>query len=232
MCYPGNLSIAEVNARLLSVKVSGFEAVLLDEDELVGHMEKAGTVERLKIVDKRGHGDHAFVWYLVEDAAKRAVVDLEGSTLYTRSQAIFTLNVWVPSEWQRAAGVPDPPSASAAASHQEPVAGTAATAVSSGGGRGGAGRGGGGRGGRGGRGNGTALAVASAFAPVIAPVIASEDDTSCIICQKDDMPRSHAFVPCGHVCVCASCGDAIMNDNARCPICRKPSQMCMQMRPA
>ena len=99
-----NLSVADVTARLLSVKVSGFEAGLLGEDELIEHMRSVGTVERVKIVDKNGSGDHAFVWYLIEEAAKRAVAVLNDSTVCTRSQAIFTLRVWIPSEWQRVGG--------------------------------------------------------------------------------------------------------------------------------
>ena len=99
-----NLSVADVTARLLSVKVSGFEAGLLGEDELIEHMSSVGTVERVKIVDKNGSGDHAFVWYLIEEAAKRAVAVLNDSTVCTRSQAIFTLRVWIPSEWQRVGG--------------------------------------------------------------------------------------------------------------------------------
>ena len=101
---PRNLSVADVTARLLSVKVSGFEAGLLGEDELIEHMRSVGTVERVKIVDKNGSGDHAFVWYLIEEAAKRAVAVLNDSTVCTRSQAIFTLRVWIPSEWQRVGG--------------------------------------------------------------------------------------------------------------------------------
>ena len=99
-----NLSVADVTARLLSVKVSGFEAGLLGEDELIEHMRSVGTVERVKIVDKNGSGDHAFVWYLIEEAAKRAVAILNDTTIATRSQAIFTLRVWIPSEWQRVGG--------------------------------------------------------------------------------------------------------------------------------
>ena len=99
-----NLSVADVTARLLSVKVSGFDAGLLGEDELIEHMRSVGTVERVKIVDKNGHGDHAFVWYLIEEAAKRAVAILNDTTICTRSQAIFTLRVWIPSEWQRVGG--------------------------------------------------------------------------------------------------------------------------------
>ena len=101
---PRNLSVADVTARLLSVKVSGFDAGLLGEDELIEHMRSVGTVERVKIVDKNGSGDHAFVWYLIEEAAKRAVAVLNDSTVCTRSQAIFTLRVWIPSEWQRVGG--------------------------------------------------------------------------------------------------------------------------------
>ena len=47
-----------------------------------------------------------------------------------------------------------------------------------------------------------------------------------------DSPRSHTFVPCGHLCVCATCSDAVMNGNKACPICRVPAQMAMRIHAA
>lgn len=49
-----------------------------------------------------------------------------------------------------------------------------------------------------------------------------DDDCYCVICC--DSPRSHVFLPCGHMCVCQQCGDKIMRAPAstqqrRCPIC-------------
>ena len=59
----GNLSVADVTARTLAVKVSGFEAESLSKDELIEHMGSAGTVEKVTIVETNSHEDHAFVWY-------------------------------------------------------------------------------------------------------------------------------------------------------------------------
>ena len=53
--------------RALTVLVRGFDASLIGEDELLQHMAKVGTVERVKIVVKEGDGrDHAFVDYFNE----------------------------------------------------------------------------------------------------------------------------------------------------------------------
>ena len=81
--------------RALTVLVRGFDASLIGEDELLQHMAKVGTVERVKIVVKEGDGrDHAFVDYFKEDAAKRAVAGLNFSKICTHSKAIFTLRVY------------------------------------------------------------------------------------------------------------------------------------------
>jgi hypothetical protein len=47
-----------------------------------------------------------------------------------------------------------------------------------------------------------------------------------------DSPRSHTFVPCGHLCVCATCSDAVMAGAKECPICRVPAQMAMRIHAA
>ena len=49
-----------------------------------------------------------------------------------------------------------------------------------------------------------------------------QDDTLCIICCQFE--RTHAFVPCGHLCVCENCVEVTLETNM-CPICRqKPTQ--------
>ena len=47
----------------------------------------------------------------------------------------------------------------------------------------------------------------------------------CCICLTE--PSTHAFIPCGHQCVCNACGNTIMNGNRpQCPIDRKsPTQI-------
>ena len=35
-----------------------------------------------------------------------------------------------------------------------------------------------------------------------------EEDSSCVVCMDDEC--THVFVPCGHVCVCATCAEAVM----------------------
>jgi len=50
-----------------------------------------------------------------------------------------------------------------------------------------------------------------------------EDDT-CVVCM--DGAKTHAFVPCGHLCVCHACSKSLSAQGARaCPICREPSSL-------
>jgi len=53
------------------------------------------------------------------------------------------------------------------------------------------------------------------------------DEELCAVCLA--CPRTHAFVPCGHRCVCAQCGDAVTRDSALCPICRGPARHVLQI---
>ena len=50
--------------------------------------------------------------------------------------------------------------------------------------------------------------------------------TTCIVCFTD--PKSHLAAPCGHQCVCGPCSAKI----DRCPICRQPVSMWIQVRVA
>lgn len=50
---------------------------------------------------------------------------------------------------------------------------------------------------------------------------------TCIICLHQ--MRSHAFVPCGHVCVCKACGDSTMRQSGCCPLCRQKAQQAMRL---
>jgi hypothetical protein len=47
---------------------------------------------------------------------------------------------------------------------------------------------------------------------------AEQEDAVCVVCM--DMPNTHAFVPCGHRCVCAECSEPILHSTAKCPVCR------------
>jgi hypothetical protein len=42
-------------------------------------------------------------------------------------------------------------------------------------------------------------------------------DNECVMCM--DAEKSHAFVPCGHMCVCKGCAGKIMGANKECPFC-------------
>jgi hypothetical protein len=54
-----------------------------------------------------------------------------------------------------------------------------------------------------------------------------EDDLSCRVCM--DGEGSHAFVPCGHRCVCAGCSFLVMRAaQPLCPYCRAPASSSVQ----
>jgi len=44
------------------------------------------------------------------------------------------------------------------------------------------------------------------------------DPIICIICS--DQPRSHMFVPCGHMVTCSKCTEFFSNQERDCPMCR------------
>ena len=82
--------------------------------------------------------------------------------------------------------------------------------------------------------------IPSSFAQEIHSSIAQEihspinDDTEtnslCIICMSN--PSTHAFVPCGHKCICNSCYNRPNFENDirhKCPTCRQHFSMIMQI---
>ena len=48
----------------------------------------------------------------------------------------------------------------------------------------------------------------------------AEDRTTCISCMQGDLQV--CFMPCSHLCVCATCADAITSRGGPCPVCRTP----------
>ena len=49
------------------------------------------------------------------------------------------------------------------------------------------------------------------------------DASECTICLSE--PRTHAFFPCGHLCVCETCAQACLQGaRPACPQCLAPSQ--------
>ena len=55
----------------------------------------------------------------------------------------------------------------------------------------------------------------------------ARDDENCLVCMA--AAATHAFVPCGHQCVCSTCADRVTGSegDGRCPYCRVPSMMTM-----
>ena len=84
--------------------------------------------------------------------------------------------------------------------------------------------------------------VVTAEAEVVAVAAAAKGNTGgaldeadeCVICH--DAPKTHAFVPCGHQCVCGPCAELVMNSTSlriqrpgKCPVCRKAVLMKMEI---
>lgn len=58
----------------------------------------------------------------------------------------------------------------------------------------------------------------------VAEVLTKErDDDTCVVCL--DALKTHVLVPCGHLCVCASCCDDLMTSSRSCPMCRQGASM-------
>eukprot|EP00747_Dinoflagellata_sp_TGD_P207165 gnl/TRDRNA2_/TRDRNA2_80765_c0_seq1.p1 gnl/TRDRNA2_/TRDRNA2_80765_c0~~gnl/TRDRNA2_/TRDRNA2_80765_c0_seq1.p1 ORF type:complete len:665 (-),score=85.36 gnl/TRDRNA2_/TRDRNA2_80765_c0_seq1:73-2067(-) len=54
------------------------------------------------------------------------------------------------------------------------------------------------------------------------------DDEACSVCLSER--KTHAFVPCGHRCVCGSCGKTLVRQpQPACPICRMPVEQVLQI---
>lgn len=60
-------------------------------------------------------------------------------------------------------------------------------------------------------------------------ILGTVEDVSveCIVCF--DAERTHALVPCGHLCVCKACVELILEQRGTCPLCRKVCAMAMRV---
>ena len=50
------------------------------------------------------------------------------------------------------------------------------------------------------------------------PIAVTQD---CCVCMAEE--NTHAFMPCGHKCVCSGCAGVLMSSTCRCPLCNSPS---------
>ena len=60
--------------------------------------------------------------------------------------------------------------------------------------------------------------------------ISTEDDSDplcCVVCL-DEIP-THAFVPCGHRCVCSADAERVMAESKLCPVCRAPAHQAIRI---
>jgi len=49
----------------------------------------------------------------------------------------------------------------------------------------------------------------------------------CVICWS--APRTHVFVPCGHMCACKSCSETLIENRKVCPACNQASTMAIEV---
>lgn len=69
---------------------------------------------------------------------------------------------------------------------------------------------------------------AESLAIAEAPHHLAPSEQLCVVCLTK--PKTHAFVPCGHRCVCASCGPNLCRETgASCPVCRAPAQQLLHV---
>jgi len=93
-----------------TVVVRGFDANHVSEDDLREFMSDVGDVRSVTIVldkkniDGRRRWAHAFVDYVTEDAAARAVAEFHDASLGTRSHEVYTLRVRRKFEEKRVGG--------------------------------------------------------------------------------------------------------------------------------
>ena len=73
--------------------------------------------------------------------------------------------------------------------------------------------------------------IRSLRVPAVAPDTRHQEEArECIVCL--DCPRSHAFVPCGHLSLCNDCAGSYPKARRRafkCPICRNESSLIMKV---
>merc|ERR1719321_1259402 len=60
--------------------------------------------------------------------------------------------------------------------------------------------------------------------PVDTRVVAQSPDRQCVICLTYE--KTHAFMPCGHLCVCEECGMRAFEERHACPVCRAVATQC------
>jgi hypothetical protein len=46
----------------------------------------------------------------------------------------------------------------------------------------------------------------------------TEESKECLVCLSEQ--RNTIIMPCGHMCVCLDCGEALRSRKHNCPICR------------
>ena len=57
-----------------------------------------------------------------------------------------------------------------------------------------------------------------------ARVEAQSQDRACVVCLTYE--KTHAFMPCGHLCVCEECGMRAFEESHACPVCRAVATEC------
>lgn len=52
-------------------------------------------------------------------------------------------------------------------------------------------------------------------------------ENKCVVCLENR--PSHAYIPCGHLCICGDCALKYDNTHGSCPLCREPSYCCSRI---
>merc|ERR1712039_893925 len=71
-------------------------------------------------------------------------------------------------------------------------------------------------------------AQASADAPTTEQRPSDDGDPAeCCVCL--DKAKTHALLPCGHLCACMDCSAFLAARNSACPVCRCPIERAVQI---
>lgn len=73
----------------------------------------------------------------------------------------------------------------------------------------------------------TSTPMAASTTAIETPPSTLNNEPECVICFSE--PKSHAFIPCGHKCVCKACADAVIAKNRECPMCRRTASLIVQI---
>ena len=54
-------------------------------------------------------------------------------------------------------------------------------------------------------------------------ILSERDKGICKVCYEEK--SSFIYIPCGHLCICCSCKDKILNRSIKCPLCNQSGEI-------